>query len=581
MGPWGTLGIDPTDDTRAIRKAYARLLKAMDPETDPEGFAALRHARDWAMYLAEQQAQAEAPEEGKTDLVVTVDADVRTDAGDSPAPVADAAAPEPVAAARAPDVAAPDVAPDLREQADFEALHALHAMVFDRSRRISQEEMTALVEHILADPAMQNLAHADNVEGFFADTIAQGTPRSDPLIDPAIAYFRWDSADAELHRSPVVNWILQRSRDRVFEVELRLQNRRMYQYLRRLRQPPPTGVRGWIDAWRAGPRVEYILAYCQTYHPTIVNGLDEASHDWWVERSQRLRAAAYPFGEWYRGRCNNELDKPIERTRAFNLRGLASLLPLLLFFGAMLLRQGEDDSRQRYQDLVDRAVRSAAHAPVVPPMPNLVDVDHDLEELLNRFTNGELSVVELQTANPALYARLKREWNTARAQRGSDPHLAFETLVERVGGILSKLMTRALRDGDEKLVLDYAAYYEARLRWAERAAPEECVALIDGGNSGAGPSDLHDRRYGLLARAIRTGMPPADDVKDTGRYTISPALLEDAMARARLDRAAFDQALQREGPQLAICNSRIALIDAALVRRDKLGLTLLRGMFGG
>lgn len=561
MGPWATLGIDPTDDTRAIRKAYARLLKAMDPEADPEGFAALRHARDWAMYLAEQQAAAEAAEDGVAEPTAAADT-------------------EPVAVTPAPDLPPPDVAPDLRGDADFEALQTLHALVFDRNRSAAPETMAALAERILADPAMQNLAHADNVERFFADTIAQGTPRSDPLIDPAIAYFRWDSADTELHRPPVVNWILQRARDRIFEVELRAQNRRMYRYLRRLRQPPPSGVRGWIDAWLSGPRVEYILAYCKTYHPTVLAGLDEASYTWWGEHSQRLRDAAYPFGDWYRRRCNNELDKPIEQARGFSLRGCASFLPLLIFFGSIVLGAINDKSPPTPNGVRLPSI-DPTYRPVVPPMAKLVDVNHDLEELLGRYTNGELTLAELPTVNPGLYARLKREWSIARAQRGSDPHMAFEKLVETSGVILSKLMARVLRDGDDKLLFDYAAYYEARLRWAERAAPAECVALIEGGNSGAGPSDLHDRRYGLLARAIRTGTPPADDVKDINRYTIPPALLEEAMTRARLDRAAFDQALQREGPQLAICNSRIALIDAALARGDRTGVKFLRAMFGG
>lgn len=578
MGPWATLGIDPTDDTKAIRKAYTRLLKTMDPEADPEGFAALRHARDWAMYLAEQQAEAEAAEDAGADPAAAADA--APDADAAPAPAAEAAAPEPVAVAPAADLPSPEIAPDLRGQADFEALQALHAMVFDSGQAVSQEAMAALVERILADPAMQNLAHADNVERFFADTIAQGTPRSDPLIDPAIAYFRWDSADTELHRPPVVNWILQRARDRIFEVELRAQNRRMYRYLRRLRQPPPTGVRGWIDAWFAGPRVEYILAYAQTYHPTILAGLDEASHAWWVDRSQRLRGAAYPFGEWYRRRCNNELDKPIEQARGSSLRGCASLLPLLIFFGSMVLRVVDDKSPPTPSGVLPPPA-APAYGPVVPPFPELVDLNHDLEQLLARFTNGEVTLAELPTVNPGLYARLKREWNIARVQRGSDPHLAFETLVETSGGILSKLMTRALRDGDEQLVRDYAAFYEARLRWAERAAPEECLALLEGGNSGAGPSDLHDRRYGLLARAIRTGTPPADDVRDTSRFTIPPTLLEEAIPRAHLDPAAFKQALQRKGPALAICNARIALIDAALVRRDETSVQFLRAMFGG
>jgi hypothetical protein len=570
MGPWATLGIDPTDDTRAIRKAYARLLKAMDPETDPEGFAALRHARDWAMYLAEQQAGADAAGEAGGEAATVADAEA----------VADAPAPAPVAAAPAADLAPPDVAPDLRGEADFEALQTLHALVFDRSRSASPETMAALADRILADPAMQNLAHADNVERFFADTIAQGTPRSDPLIDPAIAYFRWNSADTELHRPPVVNWILQRARDRIFEVELSAQNRRMYRYLQRLRQAPPAGLRGWIDGWRSGPRVEYILAFAQTYHPTILAGLDEASHAWWTDRIQRQRAAPFPLGNLYRRRSQRILTTAIEQAGLPRPAGCIAALMPLLFFGFIALAVILDAPTPRDPYRVQPA--DPAYQPVVvPPALQLVDLNRDLEQLLARFTNGEVTLAELPTVNPGLYARLKREWTIARAQRGSDPHLAFEALMVRAGGIFSKLMTRVLRDGDEKLVLDYAAFYEARLRWAERAAPEECIALLDGGNSGAGPSDLHDRRYGLLARAIRTGTPPADDVKDTNRYTIPPSLLEEARVRARLDRAAFEQALQREGPQLAICNARIALIDAALVRRDKEAVKLLRGMFGG
>lgn len=47
-----TLGIEPTSDQKAIRRAYAVALKRIDQAADPEGFAALRiafeHARAWA-----------------------------------------------------------------------------------------------------------------------------------------------------------------------------------------------------------------------------------------------------------------------------------------------------------------------------------------------------------------------------------------------------------------------------------------------------------------------------------------------------------------------------------------------------
>ncbi|MGE4071616.1 MAG: hypothetical protein AB7E72_10610 [Lysobacterales bacterium] len=50
--PWQLLGIDPTRDERAIKRAYAAVLKQTRPEDDPAGFQRLRECRDWALSWA-------------------------------------------------------------------------------------------------------------------------------------------------------------------------------------------------------------------------------------------------------------------------------------------------------------------------------------------------------------------------------------------------------------------------------------------------------------------------------------------------------------------------------------------------
>lgn len=82
--PWSLLGIDADADERAIRRAYATKLKAMDPDSDPAGFERLRSARDRALALARSRAAGETVDEEAWDD--WNDAPVRTEwDGDEPA----------------------------------------------------------------------------------------------------------------------------------------------------------------------------------------------------------------------------------------------------------------------------------------------------------------------------------------------------------------------------------------------------------------------------------------------------------------------------------------------------------------
>jgi len=49
MNPWKTLNIDPTDDKKVIKKAYACLIKQFKPDEHPEKFQEIQEAYQYAL----------------------------------------------------------------------------------------------------------------------------------------------------------------------------------------------------------------------------------------------------------------------------------------------------------------------------------------------------------------------------------------------------------------------------------------------------------------------------------------------------------------------------------------------------
>lgn len=553
-GPWETLGIEATGDVKAIRRAYTRLLKAMDPETDPAGFATLRYAHDWAMHLAEQ-GEAGIPEPSS----------------------------EGVAEQASTDAAAVETASELHFDADFEALRALHAAILDPVSTATPAQIADLSNRVLADPAMLNLEHAESVERFFAENIVQGTPRSDPMIDPAIAHFRWNSSDTELQRPPIIAWILQRANDRYFEIGLPTESYSFARILARLRRSPSTDGHVWL-VWWLGPRVEYLIAYLQTYHSTILAGLDQETFEWWGDRINRLRKAVFPIGPLYEFRRKTILSKPLKQAGLHPVIGSAPFL-LLLLIGGVMFAAVSDGARSR-RELAPTAPSSSADMslPTSPPPPQIAvlsDIDGDIDRVLRLFTQGELTSSSVRAANPALHARLEQAWHAASSQRDGGGGIdAFQNFASAAGTALNSVLERALRGPNDQLVLDHAAYYESRLRWAERASPEDCADFLSGKPVEAALPSLDAARRRLVARAVLGGTPPADAAQERPRFTVPADFVDDATRRAGLSRAAFAQAIESKGPAIAQCNAMIALLDSAMLRRDKASLQLLRSMFG-
>lgn len=67
MSVWQILEIEPTSDTKSIKRAYAKKLKVTRPDEDPKGFQDLHWAYKTALQQAEWMAQQQADDSQDND----------------------------------------------------------------------------------------------------------------------------------------------------------------------------------------------------------------------------------------------------------------------------------------------------------------------------------------------------------------------------------------------------------------------------------------------------------------------------------------------------------------------------------
>jgi hypothetical protein len=319
---WDVLEIPPGSDRDAIRRAYAKKLRATHPEDDPDGFKRLReayeaaleqhdHAARWAEY-EESGADEEEDEEGGADAAVGVAP------RDWSAQTLSAEPRDPAQAAAEPEIEAMLAA----RESELAALHAAMADLEAGLRgpwRPADAVLEERLDAILASPALAEIRVRSDIEPWLADLLAATIPHSDAVLLQSIQAFGWGNDDQHL-------------RGTGYAVSL---------------------VLGRLDEWRI---IEGLNHHSHAYHPAW-RSLTRPPGAWWSWRLDAFRPGMIDgvetllgeHGEVAPGLHHSFKAESVERWRRFLARprltlGMLALMPLaflaLLWLGYVVAGTG-------------------------------------------------------------------------------------------------------------------------------------------------------------------------------------------------------------------------------------------------
>ncbi|WP_066660024.1 hypothetical protein [Sphingomonas sp. CCH9-E2] len=582
--PWQVLGIAPTEDVRAVRRAYAARLKSIDVDTDPEGYAALRLARDAALRQANGQGDGadhaesadQAAPQGNGELRLRVYpfhppaimapaqgggwlslriATLSQDAilwswseligGSSEG--SHAVIPIPRSATLRPPRRDMEAAQTIIAFADsagiepeFDHFEAIIAILFrDGVRRDtmpSDEEERALLAHfegIRNGRRIGEMTYYADVERWCADIIAHGAPASNCLMAPAAAFFRWRERAGELGEGDAVAFI----------------NRRLkvFEFIDTVSKPEHPWNKAWTELTtyaheRSGrgwgvkrQHVRELLAHVRSENPDVEHHFDSTRVALWENQSE---GGSFPWGQVIiggllllsvLGKCSQEVSRP--PMPPSDLAGVGYIAP--------------DPTQQRFQ--IDNALRARG------------------------YTDLTLAVAEQE--NPELAQMLKSNW-TVVAEEGRGMG-GFE---DRLAAALNDRLILAIRTAPYAEVADYQ---RNRIAWARAYREQGAVKCDDYLRRGdtppvAGRTEFQSRQWTIEERVLRTAKAPFPP--GGGGVTIPGEIVEEVLNRTRLPEARVRASLRGEGDATDHCAVRIALLDAALRMPRKQGLPILRAM---
>lgn len=271
-GPWSVLGLDRTGDVRAIRRAYADKLKAMDIDREAAQYAALRDARDMALRWAksrpddagrEQQDEwsiSGFPPEDDGELAV-LDAGYSGEEGDAAFDLPE----QPAILSEEEQAKLPDRRLDRLLFPNGEASEAPFTPD-------EQAEALAAIRELIADMLAGDLARQRMGDFWIADRLASAWPRSAPLLEEAAAAFEWEKERGQLGEGAAQAFLNARLRGLRFYDAVQQPDHWAFKEWKELSAP---GEKGMFGRFRANKyNVERLLAGIRENFPEVESYLD-------------------------------------------------------------------------------------------------------------------------------------------------------------------------------------------------------------------------------------------------------------------------------------------------------------------
>lgn len=588
---WRLLGIAATDDSRAIRRAYAAQLRALDVDEDRTAFAALRDARDYALAIASQAAALECGDEtapAAPDAAATIDVLLNFSSVPIGAPMI--SAPTDISATLSTPIASPD--PDdiafqwksdgwaagttgeaidlaLPRQAGSEigfgatptqqvstgrVDHALYAILYADPNEERQEtalepveitQASALIDRLHDEARHGAIDLFGRVEAWLSDVLAGAWPRSHPLLPHAAALFGWTGREGQIGVPAAIDFINRRMAAERFEGAVRLPGHRLNRAWRQLAVPTRPGQSRAL--WRDRKKIDELLGVIRRDYPELESRFDWHRVALWDNRGS---GSGFPVGR-------------------------AIWIGILVFQVLVALTRFSTDPPPPVAAADDvvypQSPSSESGSPAI--LGRASNIDSEVRDAIAASLGDAVTPTTLRARAPLVYALFESNWHIG-LDMGRTRAQYIETMV-RVMGNRYALLARQAGGVD---LADFQRRRVAEERLLKGSNWKACAAVVrEGGLADPGliPAKTRNDRRKTVAELILANPENPVPNRGGGTFSIPGEIVTRTVDASGLKLDQVTAAFRGKGTDREQCLTHIALLNTVLTADAKTRARLL------